>query len=135
MIFGPDLAQALVALAEDLAAGPRASAGRSFEIDDGAGGHTPADVAAAIGAALGKPVRPFPVNAALLRLAALGDTALARLKGALPRLSRDRAGYMTHRDWSAESAPLLALGIWRPETRLVEGMAATAAWYRAQGLL
>jgi uncharacterized protein YbjT (DUF2867 family) len=134
MIYGPDLAEALVALAQDLASAA-ASAGRSFEIDDGTGGYTPAEVAAAIGTALGRTVRPFPVSPILLKLAALGDTAVARLKGTLPRITRDRAGYMAHRDWSADSAPLLSLGIWQPSTRLADGMAATAIAYRAQGLL
>ncbi len=134
MIYGPDLAEALVALAQDLA-GPAKSAGHSFEIDDGTGGYTPAEVAAAIGRALGRRVRPLPVSPTLLRLAAIGDTAVARLKGSIPRLTQDRAGYMAHRDWSADSAPLRALGLWQPSTGLADGMAATAIAYRAQGLL
>jgi nucleoside-diphosphate-sugar epimerase len=134
MIYGPDLAEALVALAEDLA-GAQASSGRSFEIDDGAGGHSPSEVAAAVGAALGRPLRPLLLPPALLHAAALADTAAARLTARLPRLSRDRARYMAHPDWSADSGPLLALGIWKPGTSLQHGMAATAAAYRAQGLL
>jgi uncharacterized protein YbjT (DUF2867 family) len=134
MIYGPDLAEALVALAQDLA-GRATSAGRSFEIDDGTGGYTPAQVAHAVGTALGRTVRPFPVSPPLLKLAALGDTAVARLKGTLPRITRDRAGYMAHRDWSADSKPLLSLGLWKPSTHLTDGMAATAIAYRAQGLL
>ncbi len=134
MIYGPDLAGALVALAQDLA-GPARSSGRTFEIDDGTGGHTPAQVAAALETALGRAVRPFPVSPALLKLAALGDTAIARLNGKLPRITRDRAGYMAHRDWSADSRPLLSLGLWTPSTHLADGMAATAIAYRAQGLL
>jgi nucleoside-diphosphate-sugar epimerase len=134
MVYGPDLAEALVALAEDLA-GTARTAGQSFEIDDGAGGYTPAQVAAAIGAALDRPVRPFEVSPGLLKVAAFADSALAGLKGTLPRLTRDRAGYMAHRDWSADSCPLKALGIWQPSTRIAEGMAETAAWYRQQGLL
>jgi nucleoside-diphosphate-sugar epimerase len=134
MIYGPDLAEALVALAQDLA-GAAASAGATFEIDDGAGGYTPSEVADAIGTALGRTVRPVPVAPTLLKLAAFGDTAFARLKGTLPRLTHDRAGYMAHPDWSADSARLLELGLWKPSTRLADGMAATAAAYRAQGLL
>jgi nucleoside-diphosphate-sugar epimerase len=134
MIYGPDLATALVALAEDLAAA-RLGAGRSFEIDDGTGGYTPAQVATAIGTALGRTVRPLPVSPTLLKLAALADSGLAGLKGTLPRLTRDRAGYMAHPDWSANSRPLLALGLWKPTTTLADGMAATAIAYRTQGLL
>lgn len=134
MIYGPDLASALVALGEDIA-GPARSASRIYEIDDGATGYTPSEVAAAISGALRRPVRAVEVGPALLHMAAAADSGFARVKGALPRLSRDRASYMSHADWSADSAPLLALGIWKPETLLPEGMAATAGAYRAEGLL
>lgn len=134
MLYGPDLACALLALCEDVA-GPGLSAGQTFEIDDGAGGHTPAELALAIALALGRPVRAVEVGPALLGLAALLETGFARLKGGQPRLTRDRAAYMSHPDWSARSAPLLALGLWRPQTGLVQGMAATAAAYRQEGLL
>ncbi len=134
MIYGADLGEALVALAEDLI-GPARGAGQIYEIDDGAGGYTPAQVADAIGGALGRRVRPVEVSAPILHLAAMGDTAWARLKGTLPRISRDRAAYMSHPDWSADSGALRTLGIWQPATGLAEGMAETARWYRAQGLL
>jgi nucleoside-diphosphate-sugar epimerase len=134
MLYGPDLADALIALAEDLA-GPARSAGGSYEIDDGAGHHDAAAMAQAIGAALGRPVRPLTIAPALLHLAARADTTAARLSGRTPRLTPDRAGYMAHPDWSADSSPLLALRLWQPATPLREGMAATAAAYRAEGLL
>lgn len=134
MIFAPDLADAIVALAEDLA-GPATSAGGTFEIDDGTGGHPQAAVAAAIGAAVGRPVRALPVAAPLFRLGALVDTVAARLARRLPRLSLDRARYLPHPDWSVDSGPLRALGIWEPRTGLAAGMAETARWYRAKGLL
>ncbi len=134
MLYGPDLAAALVALAEDLV-GEGRSAGRCFEIDDGAGGVPQAFVARSIGAALGVGVRSIDVPAPLLKLGAAADTAWSKLAGRLPKLSFDRAGYLAHKDWSADSAPLRSLGIWQPQTRLDDGMAATAAWYRAKGLL
>ena len=134
MIYGADLAEALVALAEDVAGAAR-SAGQVYEIDDGAGGYGARQVAEAIGGAIGRPVRAMEVGPALLHIAAAGDSAYARMKGAQPRLTRDRAAYMSHADWSADSAAILSLGVWKPETRLAEGMAATAAAYRAAGLL
>jgi nucleoside-diphosphate-sugar epimerase len=134
MLYGPDLAAALVAVAEDLA-GPCRSAGGLFEIDDGAGHHSPADIATAIGAALGRRCRPLEIPPALLGLAAGADTGIARATGRTPRLSRDRARYMAHPDWSVDSKAFRALGLWQPETRLADGMAATALWARARGLL
>lgn len=133
-IYGPDLAAALVALAADLA-GPARSAGGIYEIDDGAGHHDARAMAKAMGAAVGRRVRAIPVGRRVLALAASGDSLAARLRGGAPRLSRDRASYMSHPDWSADSAPLLRLGIWQPRTSLPDGMAQTARWYREQGLL
>ena len=134
MIYGPDLAEALVALAEDLA-GPGQAAGGLFEIDDGAGGHPQPAIARAIARAAGCTARPIEVPGAVLTAAAALDTAVARLRGELPALSLDRARYLAHPDWTADSAPLRALGIWQPATSLEDGLAATAIWYREKGLL
>lgn len=134
MIYGPDLAAALVALAEDLAdAG--LSAGNVYEIDDGSGSYAPAEIAAAVSQAIGRRVRALEVGPGVLKAAAWADGALARVKGTQPQITPDRAAYFAHKDWSVNCAPLLALGLWEPQTRLPEGMAATAAAYRAEGLL
>ncbi len=135
MIYGPDLAAALVALAADLAGPAPRSAGGTFEIDDGAGFHDGPALAVAMARALGRPVRSLPLAPALLHVGALIDTGRARLTGTLPRLSRDRARYMSAPDWSADSSALLALGLWAPQTPLDQGLAATVAWARAEGLL
>lgn len=134
MIYGPDLAAALVALAEDLA-GPATSNGGIFEIDDGAGGYSQPQVADAIAEALGSRVRTFQLPSSVISLAAGVDSTLCRLAGRSPKLSLDRARYFAHPDWSANSAPLLALNLWKPSTQLQQGMAKTAAWYREKGLL
>ncbi|MGQ5701377.1 NAD-dependent epimerase/dehydratase family protein [Sandaracinobacteroides sp. A072] len=134
MIFGPDLAEALVALAEDLA-GTASSAGQSYEIDDGAGGHAQPDIARAMARALGVNARPVELPGGLIRLGAALDTGVSRMLGRQPKLSFDRAGYFAHPDWTADSSALRALDIWHPATGLAEGMALTAGWYRAKGLL
>lgn len=134
MIFGPDLASALVALAEDLA-GPQRSAGQTFEIDDGTGGYSQPEIANAIAGVLGRRVRILPVPGAALGIGAAIDTVLSRPRGRLPVLSFDRARYLAHPDWTADVAPLMALGIWRPATGLADGIRLTADHYRARGLL
>lgn len=134
LIFATDLAHALVALAEDLAGAGR-SAGGCFEIDDGSGGHGQAELVRAIGAAMGRRVRALEVPGAALRLGAAVDTWRARLAGTLPKLSFDRARYLAHCDWSADSRPLLALGLWQPRVGLAEGLAETIAWYQREGWL
>ena len=132
MIYGPDLAAALVALAEDLA-GPARSAGQTYEIDDGSGGYAQAEIAAAVAAALGVRMRSFDIPGAALAVGAALDTAIARARGRLPKLSFDRARYLAHPDWTARSETFRALDIWQPETGLARGLAQTARWYREAG--
>ncbi len=132
MIYGPDLAKALVALAEDLH-GPASAGGAIFEIDDGSGGYAQAEIARAIATALGTRMASFPVPGPALSIGAAVDTAISRTLGRLPKLSFDRARYLAHPDWTADSAPLRSLGIWQPHTALAEGMAETARWYREAG--
>lgn len=134
MIFAPDLAAALVALAVDLAGAAR-SAGGIYEIDDGEPGYPQADLVRAIGRALGTRATPLGVPGFLLKAGAAIDTARARLVGQLPTLSFDRARYLAHPDWTTDSAPLRALGLWAPTTPLEEGLRQTAAWYRKEGWL
>ncbi len=117
-----DLATALLALA---AAGPSRT---TLEIDDGAAnGHSHAEFARAIGAALG--VRPLviPLPARLLRLAA----AL----GVSSKLTRDRAAYISHPDWVARGGNAALAGLWAPRFDAAAGIADTVAGYRRQGWL
>ncbi len=128
MIEVSDLARALLAVT---AAPP---ARRTAEIDDGAP-VTHIELARAIGVALDK--APLLVTAPgwLVNTAAAATTGLARLSGELPRLSFDRARYLRHPDWVARGDNLASRGIWAPQVRLADGLAATAAWYREAGWL
>lgn len=134
MLYAPDLAEALIALARDLIA-DGLSDGGNFEIDDGHGGYTQAQIARTIATALGRRATIVPIAAAGLRLGAAIDTAVSRLRGRAPKLSFDRASYLAHPDWTVNMTPLLSLGLWKPRTALPEGTAETARWYRAAGWL
>jgi nucleoside-diphosphate-sugar epimerase len=125
-IHADDLAAALLALAAG-------DAGGRFEPDDGhAGGYEHGELARRIGQAVG--TRPLVVRAprAAMLVAAGADTALSRLRGRLPRLSFDRARYFAHPDWVSQGP---AIPGWTPAIGLDEGLAGTAAWYRAAGWL
>ncbi|MBB4632504.1 NAD-dependent epimerase/dehydratase family protein [Sphingosinicella soli] len=123
-----DLASALLALAQS------PSAQGIFEIDDAtAGGLSHRDMAAYIAAALGKAPIYVPLPSAALMLGAAIDTLGAKLSGRLPALSFDRARYLAHPDWVADSTRLRALGIWAPEVPAAQGIARTAEWYRNAG--
>ena len=125
-----DLAAALLAIT----AAP--VGGRTFAVDDGtSGGHDYADLARAIGAALGVTPRLVRLPPAALHLGATVDTALARMRGQLPRLSFDRARYIAHPDWVVAKGDRPSSEIWTPKVGLAEGVRATADWYRSQGWL
>ena len=120
-----DLARLLLAVAEG--GKPRTV----YEADDG---HhwTHAQFGNAIGRAVGQRVLPMHLPAPLLRLGAWID-GLIRGNGA--KLTPDRVGYLTHPDWTATPALRPPAALWAPQVALADGLADTARWYRAHGLL
>ncbi len=122
-----DLARLLLALAE-------APAARAvYEPDDGRpGGWSHEDFARAVGDAVGRRVRPIAMSRRLMAVGAKLD-ALFRKDAA--RLTPDRVSYMCHPDWVADPRRRPPPALWRPEIPTPEGLAQTAAWYRAERLL
>jgi len=123
-----DLARLLVALlsTDDMS-------GCVFEPDDGhEGGWDHAELAKAIGAAVGRNVMVPRLPAWSLMAAARLDR-LVRGKGA--KLTADRVSYMVHPDWasSADKAPPSEL--WKAQIPTPDGLAATVKWYRERGWL
>ncbi len=103
-----------------------------YEVDDG---HpfTHAELAQAIGLAVGRRrVAALHLPRALLMLGAKLDRAV---RGAGAKLTPDRAGYLAHDDWTARPAYRPPASLWAPAIAPAEGLAATARWYRANGLL
>lgn len=121
-----DLADALLALATV----PPARA--LYEVEGSDGPMTQAAFARAIGTAVGRRVRVIAAPRALLSLAARGDRMV---RGAGAKLTPDRVAYLTHDDWSADTARRVPDAVWRPRIAVAQGLADTAAWYRAHGLL
>ncbi len=103
-----------------------------YEVDDG---HvlTHAAMAQAIARAVGrKRVLTLHLPKAALMLGARLDRAVRR-DGA--KLTPDRVGYLAHPDWTARAAMRPPADLWMPEIAPEHGLAATARWYRARGLL
>ena len=124
-----DLAGALLAVATVRLPGV-------YEIDDGHhGGYVHTDLAALVGTALGRRPRALHLGPAGLRLGAAVDTLWSRASARLPKLSFDRARYLAHPDWVVAAGKQLPAVVWRPQITAADGIAATAAWYRAQGWL
>lgn len=107
--------------------------GAAFDVDDGvAGGWSHKAFAQAIGTAVGKRVAAFALPRPLLMAGAHLDR-LVRGNGA--KLTPDRVAYFCHQDWVIDPAKRPPANLWTPQVETEAGLAATAAWYRAQGLL
>jgi len=121
-----DLARLLVILAG------RSAPSVLYEVDDG-DAWTHAAFARAIGAAVGRRrVLSIHLPPAALRLAARLDR---RLRGSGAKLTPDRVGYILHPDWVADPAACVPADLWQPSIPTRDGLADTARWYRANGLL
>lgn len=129
LIHADDLARLLLALATDA----KAPAQILIEPDDGRpGGWTHRRFGEALGAAVGK--RPLIVSAPapLLRLAARADRLI---RGDHAKLTPDRAAYFAHHDWTVDPVRGAPPALWAPRIPTAQGLAETAAWYRAEGWL
>lgn len=104
-----------------------------LDADDGTdSGWSHKQFAQAIGAALGKRVASFALPRMLLMAGAHMDR-LVRGKNA--KLTPDRVAYFCHEDWVIDPARRPPANLWKPQVETDAGLAATAAWYRQQGLL
>lgn len=127
VIHADDLAQLLLALVA--APGDRAI----YEPEDAAGPMSYLAFAQAIARAAGRPgARALSLPAPLLRAASHADRLLRRGHA---KLTADRVSYMLHPDWTADPARRPPAGLWTAQVPLDTGMADTARWYRARGLL
>ena len=129
MVHVQDLARLLLTLARQGEGVTR----RVFEPDDGReDGWSHREMARAIGWAVGRrPWVPHLSRSMLGRLAQL-DKAV---RGRKARLTADRVAYMAHPDWVCRAARRPPRKLWQPEVPTLEGLKATAAWYREQGWL
>ena len=127
LVHVDDLASLLLALAA-----PAAPRGQIFEPDDGHGGWSHKELAAALGTAVGRRGISLSVPAGLLKLAARADRLL---HGDTAKLTPDRAAYFSHPNWVADPARATPPELWQPQIPTSEGLAATAAWYAELGWL
>ena len=123
LIHVEDLARLLVTLAE------RPGARELYEVDDGMT-LTHADLAAAIGRAVGRRVMPMHLPKPLMRLAARIDR---KLRGDGAKLTLDRVDYLSHPDWTARADHRPPAALWSPAIPLDTGLAQTARSYAVAG--
>ncbi|QKG70108.1 NAD-dependent epimerase/dehydratase family protein [Erythrobacter mangrovi] len=130
IIHVDDLARLLLTLVD---AQPALVRRQMFEPDDGReGGWSHKELAGAIGAAVGRRVFAPHLPKSLMTFGAHLDALLRKDKA---RLTVDRVDYMVHPNWVARSAKRVPPAVWTPRVAGEEGLARTAEWYRAEGLL
>ena len=125
LIHVDDLAALLLALV-----GP-APGNMVIEADDGRpGGWTHREFGRALGRAVG--TRPVIMSspALFLRLAARADQLV---RGPRAKLTTDRAAYFSHRNWVVDPGLAAPPELWRPRIDTLQGLKATADWYREKG--
>ena len=97
--------------------------------------HTWEEIAEALGAAIGRPVRPIRVPAALFLAAGSLSELAALIRRRVPDLDRRRARDLTRLDWTCELGPVEQELGWRPTVSLRKGLMEAADWYREAGWL
>jgi uncharacterized protein YbjT (DUF2867 family) len=88
------------------------------------------DFARAIGTAMDSEVLPLPLPRPVLNAIAALD---ALIRGKNAKLTPDRVAYFCHPDWVSHAMP--PAEVWAPQKDTPTALAATAQWYREQGLL
>jgi len=124
VIHAADLSRLLLALVP----GGEGVSGQMFEPDDGRkGGWSHYEMARAIGWAMGR--RPWVIHLSRrsLERAARADRAF---RGHKAKLTADRVGYMAHLDWVVSEGAKPPSELWEPRIATLEGLKATAQWYR-----
>jgi nucleoside-diphosphate-sugar epimerase len=127
LVHVADLARLLVTLA-------LTDPGREvYECDDGVdGGYTHHQFARMVGHAVGRNPLPVSFPRPLIHLAGQADRFF---REANAKLTPDRAAYLSHPDWTTDPGRRPPAALWAPQIATPDGLAQTAAWYRAEGLL
>jgi nucleoside-diphosphate-sugar epimerase len=128
-VYGPDLADALIAAARS-----DATIGNIYypchpEV------FASADFVRRVGRVLGKNVKIMPLPDWMARGALTVTGLAARLAGQATILTPDKANEFFQPAWTGNPARLIADSGWRPAHDLTQGLEATAAWYRREGWL
>lgn len=126
-VFGPDLADALVA------AGTSPNAPGKTYLPCHPEVFTSRALALQIGKAVGRDVLVFGVPEPIGRglLAVIGGAA--KLTGTASILSSEKADEFFETAWTGDPTALMRETGWRPTTDLARGLPETMAWYRAEG--
>lgn len=129
LVYAPDLAEGLLALARHAG-----TSGRAYFLTHEEPVET-ARLTEEVVRAVGRPTRPLALPASAVRLLARLLDLASQATGVPPLLGRQRVLEMGGAHWVCTSRRATAETGWRATTPLREGLAATVAWYREHGWL
>lgn len=129
MVFGPDLARAILA-----AGGTERTIGGVYypahpEIV------TTRELVAAIGKAMGRQVKIFGLPRVVAAMILAATETTAKLTGRPTLLSVDKINEFFQPAWTCDPSRLMSDTGWRPETSFQLGISITRDWYRRRGWL
>jgi nucleoside-diphosphate-sugar epimerase len=128
-VHGGDLAEGLIAAGTTVAAAGRAYYACHPEVFTGA------DMARAVGRAMGKSPAVIRIPATIGRGVLMLTEAAARLTGHTTILTADKANEFFQPAWTADPGPLMRDTGWKAAHDLRSGLEETYRWYRTAGWL
>lgn len=128
-VHGGDLAEALIAAGTTAVAAGRTYYACHPEIFTGA------DMARAVGRAMGRSPAVIRVPATIGRGVLMVTEAAARLAGRTTILTADKANEFFQPAWTGDPTPLMRDTGWQPSHDLRSGLEETYRWYRTAGWL
>ena len=100
-----------------------------YEMNDTqTGGYSWDEIIAKISALRARRIIGLPLPAALLKMIALANVAIARLIGYAPMLTPGKVRELRHPDWVADNSELTAAIDWQPVFPLERGLQRTMGW-------
>jgi nucleoside-diphosphate-sugar epimerase len=129
LVYGPDLAQALVAASLT----PAAIAGTFYPAHPEI--VTNRELLAILGQAIGRRVRTLPIPSPLVRAGLWATEGVSRLSGRATLLTRDKGNELLEPAWLCDPAPLTRTTGWFARHDLQRGAPPTFEWYRRHGWL
>lgn len=127
IIHGEDLARAMALALESVA-----ESGHIWFATDGAE-HTLFDLGEAVEAAVGRKAIWIPIPLVIAPALAAMIEFVARMRGDVALLSRQKLIELTQPAWTCDDSPLREATSFRPQFDLKRGMAQTVKWYRDKG--
>ena len=130
-IFGPDLAQAMIAVARS-----KNCFHQILDVDDGTkNGYSMQDIYATASNILNIKPLPFVVPKIILKNTARMNVLFSTLFNYIPMVTPDKVNELCFPDWICRGPHVTDMTEWKPQTTLKSGFDLTLKWYKEKKLI